>query len=67
MSKYINRIRSIRFCDETKHGEWKIDGFEDLDDGTSQMIVRCSVCGNTQGVLTNYCPNCGAKMDEVGE
>lgn len=51
--------------DETKHGEWKIDGFEDLDDGTSQMIVRCSVCGNTQGVLTNYCPNCGAKMDEV--
>lgn len=27
-------------------------------------IAVCSICGHvTGGLLTNYCPNCGAKMD----
>ena len=31
-------------------------------------LMRCSVCGSTsvEGDL-NYCPRCGAKMDEVEE
>lgn len=48
---------------EVKHGEWKLDGFVDFDDGTSQVMLKCSVCGTTQGVMTDYCPNCGASMD----
>lgn len=29
---------------------------------------RCSVCGRSIGLdSTDYCPNCGAKMDEVTE
>lgn len=28
---------------------------------------KCSSCGTAQGRLSRYCPDCGAKMDEVGE
>jgi hypothetical protein len=42
---------------ETKHGKWLIncDGY----------YPYCSECGNEpQGrAMTDYCPNCGAKMD----
>lgn len=48
-----------------KHGHWVNNGFEP---------VRCSVCGITVDAINgipwaiksfNYCPHCGAKMDEV--
>jgi Zn finger protein HypA/HybF involved in hydrogenase expression len=41
-----------------KHGHWRWHG----------SYYTCSVCGEEQyGVDTGryYCPNCGAKMDEV--
>jgi DNA-directed RNA polymerase subunit RPC12/RpoP len=46
-----------------KHGRWE---------KASEMmpIYRCSVCKernlfkNGDNVFSNYCPNCGAKMDE---
>lgn len=25
--------------------------------------IRCGLCGRGSAVRTNYCPNCGAKMD----
>lgn len=45
-----------------KHGRWTIDG-------------KCSQCGHpapfwamaSTYYRSNYCPNCGAKMDEVKE
>ena len=44
------------------------------DVNTSLMIsaynCKCSVCGwetGNQGTRFNYCPNCGAKMDEVNK
>lgn len=41
----------------TKHGEWKInpDGY----------YPYCSECHTEpkNGVMSNYCPECGAKMD----
>ena len=46
---------------EVKHGRWlKIE--------KQPHLMRCSVCGSTsvEGNL-NYCPRCGAKMDEVEE
>ena len=46
---------------EVKHGRWlKIE--------KQPHLMRCSVCGSTsvEGDL-NYCPRCGAKMDEVEE
>ena len=33
-------------------------------------ICKCSVCGwvtGNQGTRFNYCPNCGAKMDEANK
>ena len=42
------------------HGEW-------LDTGWEYMIYRCSVCDLSVRILTNFCPNCGAKMDGGAE
>ena len=46
--------------EEVRHGQWIVTGF---------MEVKCSLCGAIQHELAdaNYCPNCGAKMDEVEE
>lgn len=41
------------------HGRW-------IDNGIPEsMLSGCSVCGFSCGAYSfNYCPNCGAKMDE---
>jgi len=42
-----------------RHGRW-------LDTETAPYQATCSVCGVRQELeFDNYCPNCGAKMDEV--
>ena len=48
-----------------RHGRWTYG--EDVD-------IQCSICGHdayTEGdyrqVKTNYCPNCGARMDKEDE
>lgn len=57
--------------DPVKHGRWIYYEDETIDDGG-----RCSVCGGEmlakwsdhawRYVETDYCPKCGAKMDEEG-
>lgn len=54
-------------AEERKHGHW-VTG-ENEDDG--DFIIKCSICGKrapTDGdyryYLSNYCPHCGATMDE---
>ena len=38
------------------HGRWEDAGFG--------LVYKCSECGHSEDVrLSNYCPNCGAKMD----
>lgn len=38
------------------HGRWQ---------KVKPVHYKCSVCGiNTGGFSSNYCPNCGAKMDK---
>ena len=46
---------------EVKYGEWVYD--------SNTGEPRCSECGEDalEGVITPYCPHCGAKMDEEGE
>lgn len=53
-------INKIPAADVTpvKHGEWDKKPFLI---GTSYY---CSECGDNFGEPYNYCPNCGAKMDE---
>ena len=40
------------------HGRWKRYG---------KNLGECSECGEIVSVRNNYCPNCGAKMDEKEE
>ena len=42
---------------EVKHGRWEVAG--------DMSYVKCSHCGGLFVCYYNYCPNCGAKMDEV--
>mgnify|MGYP001035626461 FL=1 len=40
----------------TVHGQWR---------KVKPVHYQCSICGiNTGGFTSNYCPNCGAKMDK---
>ena len=55
-----NALEEIPTADvvEVVHGEWKpnnLNGFK---------IYDCSNCGIHMEARWNYCPHCGAKMDE---
>lgn len=57
---------------EPKRGRWEdVEEVleEGITDGTPYTIMsvgyKCSECGNEMGNLWSFCPNCGAKMDEV--
>jgi len=45
------------------HGEWKFE--HDPINDPKRLFIRivCSCCGLKTGQVSNYCPNCGAKMD----
>ena len=51
-----------------RHGRW-IDAYPDIEPNPMFMYGICSECGFEQGIskYLNYCPNCGAKMDEDNE
>lgn len=42
------------------HGRW-VEYMPVL--GAGDLQTHCSECGLTNDVRTDYCPNCGAKMD----
>jgi len=46
---------------EVVHGRW-IEEIEKNEAFESEM-VKCSVCGQLRFFESNYCPNCGARMD----
>lgn len=47
-----------------KHGRWVRDAaYVDETTGEPCLAWFCNQCGEPQMVGTNYCPNCGAKMD----
>ena len=50
-------------AEPVKHGRWKHERLPSTSGG-SYAVVRCSVCGNQYPMYeTDYCPNCGARMD----
>lgn len=50
---------------EVKHGEWiEVNQIGKNSRHIKYTTKQCSVCGYWNGrKKTNYCPNCGAKMD----
>jgi len=53
------------------HGEWKIktatEYSEMFDEEINIELLVCSVCDTPVGYPANYCPECGAHMDERSE
>lgn len=45
---------------EVRHGTWRESLSDMFPDGTD---YRCSACGRTAILDSEFCPNCGAKMD----
>ena len=48
---------------ERKCGEW-VDKWHTL---WKEELPVCSVCNNISVFKSNYCPNCGSRMDERSE
>lgn len=55
-------------AEPVRHGKWILSE-EKIDAFTKILTLKCSECGywrrRSHGLFdrTNYCPNCGAKMD----
>ena len=55
---------------EVRHGKWSHDYIKDGMEYSDWFNLHCSVCGQMQFSTFgkwNYCPNCGARMDEKGQ
>ena len=63
MSEIMKVVIDMPTIEERKTGRW-IDTGEAIDDDTE---VKCSECGEVLYWLANYCPNCGAEMQERRE
>jgi hypothetical protein len=42
-----------------RHGKWIFEPVE----FTYEKDIKCSICGTYVEHISNYCPDCGAKMD----
>lgn len=56
--KDVSRLLSLTDDAERKKGKW-------IPTCRGQIGFYCSVCGEKETNLRNYCPNCGADMKEV--
>lgn len=46
-----------------RHGHWIFNPKDAIE--MMFTLPKCSLCGAESPIGGNYCPNCGAKMDEV--
>ena len=58
---YYNDLEEQGRLIEQKHGRWI------HKDNFIGKYLMCSECSHVTGMKGNYCPNCGAKMNEVKE
>ena len=64
IAKIITLLTEAESVDavEVVHGRWIYEPVE----FTYEKDIKCSVCGSYAKHASNYCPNCGAKMDGEG-
>ena len=48
---------------EVVHGKWDNYSITSEYSGQTYYNFKCSVCGDNHGVMWDFCPNCGAKME----
>ena len=50
-----------------KHGHWvgyETKSYKNSENGIAKKYYRCSSCRCFNAIRSNYCPKCGAKMDD---
>lgn len=58
LGEFEDMIKPLKDVIPVVHGEW-------IDKGEDYMIRwTCSNCGRRDTHIYNFCPDCGAKMDE---
>lgn len=57
----VSLLGSAPTIDPVKHGKWIWQDSPVF--GNPYGSYMCPLCQNTMPHKTNYCPNCGAKMD----
>ena len=50
-------------AEPVRHGRWVLVGADKRGRGG---VFNCTACNACRPIKSNYCPNCGAKMDEGG-
>lgn len=63
LHKCYDKLNALPTADvrENAHAKWVIE--KEIVNGVLLSGQFCSNCGYPQYLTTNYCPNCGAKMD----
>lgn len=59
--KYLHQSPSA----EQRHGKWMEHEWAEEVGGLLISNYECSECHSWERSASNYCPNCGVKMDEV--
>ena len=60
IEKVINSLPSA----QPKKGKWKTAYLDHESIGVRPKVLYCSECNQCIAYPTNFCPNCGAKMEE---
>ena len=65
VSRLFDKLAKVPAADvaEVVHGRWIKDDFLSDDVNNAEKCSRCGELIGWFGILPNYCPNCGAKMD----
>jgi uncharacterized OB-fold protein len=64
MEKMAELAKNVK-SKHVKHGRWIFNAKDAIE--MMFTLPKCSECGAESSDASNYCPNCGAKMDEDGE
>lgn len=57
-------IDEVPTVDPVKHGRWRPHFTEPYENEGEVYWWVCSECEEAENRKSDYCPNCGAKMDE---
>lgn len=61
---YVSALRKLPSTQERKSGEWIFDP-EPYPLGNPYGHYGCDQCGEYVPHKTNFCPNCGTRMEEL--
>ena len=66
MERTVNKLtKAIADAEPVRHGRWIFKPKDAIE--MMFTLPKCSECGAESPDGGNYCPNCGARMDEVSE